>query len=60
MVLVTMVQVVSPFWKYWLCVVIDRVTLQLVSPNAVPNAVSAAMSTETMILIICCLVIALS
>ena len=29
MVLVTIVQVVSPFWKYWLCVVIVRVTLQL-------------------------------
>ena len=28
MVLVTMVQVVSPCWKYWLCVVMVRVTLQ--------------------------------
>ena len=28
MVLVTMVQVVSPRWKYWLWVVMVRVTLQ--------------------------------
>ena len=45
-----MVQVVSPCWKYWLCVVIVRVTLQELSPKTVPNAVSAAMSTEMMIL----------
>ena len=48
---------VSPFCQYWLCVVMVRVTLHELSPNAAPNAVNAAISTEMTILMICCLLI---
>ena len=50
MVFVTMVQVVSPFWKYWLCVETVRVTLQDVSPNAIAAHVTKAVVIVTMIL----------
>ena len=46
---------VSPRCQYSDLVVTVRVTLQELSPKAAPNAVSAAMSTEMMILMICCL-----
>ena len=46
MVLVWMTHEVSPFCQYSDLVVMVRVTLQELSPNAAPNAVSAAISTE--------------
>ena len=45
----------SPRWYVSLRVVMVRVTLHELSPNAAPNAVSAAISTEMTILMICCL-----
>ena len=54
-VLVTIVQVVSPFWKYWDWVVIVRVTLQDVRPNAMAAHVTKAVAIVTMILYIFCL-----
>lgn len=52
MVLVMIVQVVSPFWKYWLCVVTVLVTLQELSPNAERIAVATAIMVESTTLII--------
>ena len=46
---------VSPRCQYSDLVVTVLVTLHEDSPKAAPNAVSAAMSTEMMILMICCL-----
>ena len=57
MVLLWMMAEVSPRCQYSLFVVIVRVTLHELSPNAAPSAVSAAISTLIMILIICCLLI---
>ncbi len=51
------VVVVSPCWMYDALVLTTLVAVQLCNPIAAPNAVSAAISTEMMILIICCLVI---
>ena len=50
MVFVTMVQVVSPFWKYCDCVEMVLVTLQEVSPSAMAAHVTIAVAIVTMIL----------
>ena len=55
MVFVWITTVVSPRWQYCDWVVAVRVTLQELSPNAVPKAVRAAIRTEMMIFAICCL-----
>ena len=55
MVLLWMMAEVSPRCQYSDLVVTVRVTLQDESPKAAPSAVKAAMSTEMMILMICCL-----
>ena len=52
-----MVTAVSPFCQYSDLVVTVRVTLQEERPMEAPSAVRVAMSTETMILMICFLVI---
>ena len=57
MVFVWMMTDVSAFCQYSLFVVIVRVTLQELNPKAAPSAVSAAISTEITILMICCFVI---
>jgi hypothetical protein len=54
MVFVWIMTDVSAFCQYSLLVVIVRVTLHELNPNAAPNAVRAAISTLIMILIICC------
>ena len=53
MVLVWIVTEVSPRWKNSDRLVMVRTTLQELSPNAAPSAVSAAISTDRMILMIC-------
>ena len=57
MVLVWIVTEVSPRWKNSDRLVMVRTTLQDESPNAAPSAVSAAISTDRMILISCFLFI---
>lgn len=52
MVLVMIVHVVSPFWKYCDCVVTVLVTLQDESPNAERIAVATAIMVESTTLII--------
>ena len=57
MVLVTIVHVVSPCWKYCDCVVMVRVTLQDVRPRAIAAHVTKAVAIVTMILYKFCLFI---
>ena len=52
-----MVVVVSPRWTYDAVVLTTLVAVQLCNPSPAPNAVSAAISTEMTILMICVLVI---
>ena len=57
MVLVTIVHVVSPCWKYCDCVVMVLVTLQDVRPRAIAAHVTKAVAIVTMILYKFCLFI---
>ena len=60
MVLVTIVHVVSPCWKYCDCVVMVLVTLQDVRPRAIAAHVTKAVAIVTMILYRLCLFIMVS
>jgi len=52
-----MVVVVSPCWTYDAVVLTTREAVQEGKPSPAARAVRAAMSTEIMILMICCLFI---